>query len=78
MDRTPPLADRGRTSAPSHVPDDCSPTRTPGGKVTHRDGGVGRTRARSAHGTVRDWYVMIVNTTERFNLQHGCRFAPLP
>ncbi len=37
LDGTPPLADRGRTSSPSRVPDDCSPTGTLGRIATHRD-----------------------------------------
>src|SRR5260370_38151127 len=48
LGRDTALAGRGRISAPSRVSDDCSPTRTLGGIVTHRDSGPGRTRARSA------------------------------
>jgi hypothetical protein len=48
LDGTPTLPTEAETSAPSRVPDDCSPTRTLGGIVTHRDSGPGRIRARSA------------------------------
>ncbi len=41
LDGDTALAGRGRTSAPSRVPDDCSPTGTFGGIVTHRDSGPG-------------------------------------
>jgi hypothetical protein len=64
------LADRGRTSAPPRVPDDCSPTRTLGGIVIHRDSRPGRTRTRFAD-LRRSWFSgLIVGVRTEWSFCH--------